>query len=346
MANPTIDDVARAAGVSVSTVSRILNNKPDVAESTRLRVLRVIEELGYTPDARAQGLAAGRSRAISLLYPIENIGLTQLELDFFIGAASAAGEADFFFNLITQPVTKSRLLSLYRGAQIDGLVLMQIALHDWRVQLLREHNYPFVMIGRCDDNTGLHYIDLDFEGAVVTAFDYLVGQGHRHIGLITYAPSWREQGFGPAVRVLRGHERACQMHGLVSPYREVSVATLEAYKATLDLMETHPDLTAFFAVDGVTAIGVTKALRRKGRSVPEDASVVAITTEKVAQLMSPPLTSINFPTLHMGHWAVQALISLLRGEAVEPDQVVLPAELIVRESTGPARHVTATAARR
>ncbi len=335
--SPTIVDVARAAGISVSTVSRILNNKPDVAESTRRRVLQVIEELGYTPDARAQGLAAGKSRTIGLLYPIENLGLTNLELDFFVGAATAAGEADFFFNLITQPVTRNRLLNLYRSAQIDGVILMQINVQDWRVDLLREHGYPFVMIGHCADNTGLSYIDLDFESAIIKAFEHLLELGHSEIAFLAHPPVWHEQGFGPAVRSLLGFRRACETYGLNAPYRKVNLKVQSAYRATLELLDAHPDLTAFVAVDGGTAMGTLRALQQSGRRVPDDISVLAVTTEKVAQLITPPLTNIDFPTGTMGQRAAEMLIKKLRGESTAPEQIVLEARLIIRESTGPVK---------
>ncbi|MCZ7544279.1 MAG: LacI family transcriptional regulator [Anaerolineae bacterium] len=336
--SPTIADVARAAGISISTVSRILNNKPDVAEATRQRVLQIIEELGYTPDARAQGLAAGKSRTIGMLYPIENLDLTNLELEFFVGAATAAGEADYFFNLITRPVTQNRLLNLYRSAQIDGVILMQINVQDWRVDLLRERGYPFVMIGHCADNTGLSYIDLDFESAIIKAMEHLIELGHREIALIGHSPAAHEQGFGPAVRSLLGFRRACETYGLRVPYRKVNLSNQGAYRATLELLDAHPGLTALVAVDGGTAMGTLRALQQAGRRIPDDISVLAMTTEKVAQLVTPPLTHIDFPTETMGQWAAEMLIKMLRGEASEPEQVMLEARLVIRESTGPVRH--------
>jgi LacI family transcriptional regulator, galactose operon repressor len=161
----TIADVAKMAGVSVSTVSRILNNKPDVSPATRDRVLGIIQELGYRPHVQAQSLAGGRSRTIALSFPARHAGFTQLELDFFIGAAQAAAERDYFFNLMTSPMTHDDLLNVYRNAYTDGVILMQICIQDWRVEMLRDYGYPFLMIGRCADNSGLSYIDLDFEAA-------------------------------------------------------------------------------------------------------------------------------------------------------------------------------------
>src|SRR5688500_3788199 len=157
----TISDVAKAAGVSVSTVSRILNGKLDVAEATRVRVQKIIEELGYMPHAQAQRLRAGRTRNIAFIFPLReygNLPYNPLQTAFIVGAAEAAGEKEYYFSLHTRPLTKRSLLSLYQSAQVDGLVLMQIHTNDWRVDLLRQRGYPFVMIGHTNDNTGLSYI--------------------------------------------------------------------------------------------------------------------------------------------------------------------------------------------
>src|SRR5258708_29925324 len=112
----TITDVAKAAGVSVSTVSRILNGKQDVAKATRERVLEVIEQLGYAPHDQAQRLRGGKTRNLALLFPLKypgNVPYNPLDTDFIVAAAAAAGEKDFFLNLLTTPVTKQSLLNLY-----------------------------------------------------------------------------------------------------------------------------------------------------------------------------------------------------------------------------------------
>jgi DNA-binding LacI/PurR family transcriptional regulator len=334
----TIADVARASGVSVSTVSRILNGKPDVAEKTRQRVRQVIETLGYTPHVQAQRLAAGRSHTIALLYPSKSIAMTHLELDFLIGAAAAANEESFFFNFTTEPITKSRLLSLYRSAQVDGVILMQIHVHDWRVNFLRDNGYPFVMIGRCADNTGLSFIDLDFEGAVLTVFDYLVGLGHRHIAFLNLSALMNQEGFGPAVRSYAGYRKAREKYSNVTfLYREVNPTTTDTFEVTFQLLDEQPKLTAIFSVYNSISIGVIRALRQRGRVVPDDCSVVAITTEQVAQLMTPPLTTIDFPTNTVGYQAAKMLISQLKQEPVETNQILLPPQLIIRQSSGPIK---------
>ena len=211
----TINDVARAAGVSVSTVSRILNDKPDVSAETRQRVMQVIDDLGYAPHAGAQGLAGGRNRSIAVLYPSDH-EFTGTEFDFFLGASRAAGKSDYLFSLIVEVITEQRLLNLFRSNQVSGVVLMEILLHDWRVELLKEHNYPFVMIGHCEKNIGLSYVDFDFSEAVKLACQHLMALGHRSIALLNLGGLTRPDNYGPAARNVIGFQSVCAEYGLSS----------------------------------------------------------------------------------------------------------------------------------
>lgn len=332
----TIFDVAEAAGVSITTVSRILNNKPDVSKATRQRVQQVIEALGYTPHAQAQRLATRRSRTIALLFPLER-ALGLLELDFIVGAAVAAGEENFFFNFMTNPITENSLLGLYRSAQVDGIILMEIHLQDWRVDLLREYDYPFVMIGHCADNTGLSFVDLNFESGVMLAFDHLVALGHREIGFLSSPQVMRQQGYGPAVRSWAGYEKARQKYGLAPMCAEVNITVPDLFEATLKLLAEQPQLTALVVTQGASTVGTIRALRQIGRAVPDDFSVVGIISDKMAELITPPLTAIGFSAYTMGYQAAKMLISQLNERPVDNNQILPPPELIVRKSTGPVR---------
>ncbi len=336
----TIVDVAKAAGVSVSTVSRILNGKLDVAKATREHVQNIISELGYTPHAQAQRLRAGSTRNIALLFPIEFPGraaYNALEMDFIVGAAAAAGAQKFFFNFLTSPVTKESLLGLYRSAQVDGLVLMNIHTHDWRVELLRKQHYPFVMIGHCDENTGLSFIDLDFEAAVMTAFDHLVNLGHKEIGFLSFSEEMRMSGFGPAVRSWSGYQQTLEKYGLPAYIREVGFASQEMYEGALSLIDEHPHLTAFVTTHELASLSIIQAMQMRGRSIPEDCSIVAIMTERLADLSMPPVTYVDFPTYSMGYEAIIMLVNALENDTREPDQILIPPKLVIRNSTSKPR---------
>jgi len=338
--NVTIVDVAKAAGVSVSTVSRILNGKLDVAKATREHVQEVISELGYTPHAQAQQLRAGSTRNIALLFPIEFPGrpaYNSLEMDFIVGAAAAAGERKFLFNFLTSPVTKENLLGLYRSAQVDGLVLMNIHTHDWRVELLRKQHYPFVMIGHCENNAGLSFIDLDFEAAVTSAFDHLTALGHCEIGFLGLSAEMRQSGFGPAVRAWAGYEKTLEKYNLPSHFREAGFASQEMFEAALSLIDENPQITAFVTTHEFASLSIIQAMQMRGRSIPEDCSIVAVMTERIADLSMPPVTYIDFPTYTMGYQAISMLVRALENDSSEPEQVLVPPKLVIRNSTSKPR---------
>jgi DNA-binding LacI/PurR family transcriptional regulator len=336
----TIDDVARTAGVSVSTVSRILNDRPDVAEATREHVKQVIEELGYSPHFQARRLAAGRTRTIALLYPFEEPS-SHVELGFITGAAAAAGQEGYFFNLMTHTLSENELLNLYRGAQVDGVVLGQVHMNDRRVNLLRDEGLPFSMIGQCSDNTGVDFIDLDFYDFVEKAFDYLVGLGHRRIGFLNYP---RTAGYdssaadyGPMVRCRTAFERACEKHSLAPLYKEVEYNVHAVSQATLELLDEQPDLTAIFAADGARAVGIIRALRQCGRHVPDDFSVLGIAPDTVAELVNPPLSTIDFPIYDMSYRAAKMLIRRLEHDPADIEQILIKAKIEARQTTSPPR---------
>ncbi len=334
--NITIQDVARAAGVSITTVSRALNNKPDVAPATRQRILEIIEELGYAPHAQAQNLAAGKSRSIAVLFPADTAGFSQLEFEFFLGAADVVSKSNYLFSLIFEPVGEHQLLNLYRTNQIDGAILMEIHLQDWRVDLLREHGYPFVMIGHCADNTGLSYVDLDFDGAVVLACDYFLELGHRSIGLVNLIGQVRSEGYGPSTRALQSYLRVCQAHGLEPIVADATERVEDVYRVTSDLLDAHPNMTAILAHHGPEVVGIIRALQQRGLALPQDVSVIGIISDKTAELLMPPMTAISFPAFQMGLRAAQMLIAKLQDPDYEERQLLLKPRLVVRESTGPA----------
>jgi DNA-binding LacI/PurR family transcriptional regulator len=165
--------------------------------------------------------------------------------------------------------------------------------------------------------------------------------GHRWIGFLNYPPagaSFMPQGdYGPAVRAREAYEQALQKHGLAPIYRQVDFAEQDVTKTTLEILEEQPNLTAIFIADGARTVGVIRALHQQGREVPDDVSVVGIATDRLAELVMPPLTANSFPSHAMGYRAVKMLISKLRQESLETEQVLIPPKLIVRKSTGPAR---------
>lgn len=336
----SIADVAKAAGVSISTVSRVLNNKPDVAKKTRARIQRVINELGYTPYV--QTVQQNKTNTISLHYPLQSqtrLEVTDIELDFMLGASSAAGEEAFALNLLTRDLSISELLDVYRTGQIRGMILMETTLEDWRVQLLREYDYPFVMIGRCADNKDLSYIDLDLEGAVQQAFEHLIALGHRQIGFLGFPASIHEHELSSAHWVQVGYERVVQQYDLPVYQHHADLGVQFAYQSACELLDTAPDLTAMVMAYSASVVGLFRALQERGRSVPEDFSIVGIGPGKIANLLHPALSSVDFPFQQVGYQAAQMLIRQLDEGTPGVQQILVPPRLTVRETSASQKEV-------
>lgn len=335
----TIHDVAKAAGVSITTVSRVLNDREDVSDATRKRVQEVIKELEYVPYTQALRQTSSKTNAIALLYPLQDrlhSGFTQLELDFMLGAATAVGERRYSLNLITGDPNRTDLLALYEDDQVDGVILMDIRLDDWRVDLLREHDLPFVMIGQHADNTGLSFIALDLENAVIMAFDHLVALGHREIGFLTYPQDMFDENLGYAIRSMAGYERAIQKHNLNSHFSPVQFSSQHTYEAAQNLLDDVPQLTAFVTIYGATASGIIRAVQDRGLRIPAEVSLVGQATEAIAETLIPALTAIDFPAYQMGYQAVNMLLTRLNnGPGLT--QILIPPTLTARESTGPVQ---------
>ncbi len=333
----TITDVARVAGVSVTTVSRILNNKEHVADDKRDRVNQAIKKLGYVPHIQARRLQGGESRTLAIHFPVESPHLVTgaIETADIIGAAAAAGAHEYYLNFLVSQLTPHTLLNMYRSNQVDGMLLLQVSLDDWRVKLLREYDYPFVMIGRCRDLDNLTFIDLDFENAILDAFDYLVGLGHREIGFLTYPKSWLAAGLGPAVHALEGYERMLAKYGFRAHYREIGLRDVEAgYAATLDLLQENPRLTAIVTINHPTAAGAIKAFTRQGYNVPEDRSVMAIGFEgEIANGTTPSLTALEWSPYEVNYQATMMLIDKLKEPDLPAQQILVAPKLMIREST-------------
>ncbi len=207
----TIVDIAAASGVSVATVSRILNDKPDVAEETRERVLRVMDEIGFAPQSAWRQIRSGRTRLIAMHVPQEfNPPAHRL----IMAAALGVEDAGYSINIMTRTLTDAELLGIFRSRQADGIILLEILTDDRRAELLRDHGFPFVMIGRRADNAGLSFVDVDIEHGIDVAIEQLVGSGHRRIGFLTLDPVAPTRTYGFATWALQAYERACDRLGL------------------------------------------------------------------------------------------------------------------------------------
>jgi LacI family transcriptional regulator len=337
LSKTTIYDIAKASGVSVSTVSRILNDRPDVSEATRERVLAIIEEHRFAPHFSWQQIASGKSRFITLHYP-QNPTRIHLMNAFVIGAAAACEAENYSLNIVVSPLDENSLLTFFRSGQTDGMILMEIQRKDWRVELLRQKGFPFVMIGRCENNTGLGYVDLDIEAGIKLAMKHLVGLGHRQIGFVSAEPySFTETEFaneyGHTHWAVRGYEDACQQFGLPVICERVQVAQESVEHGVIRLLTENPQLTAIVTGQEAAITGIIKAIQNRELRIPEDLSIVGLVTEQMAELTTPPLTTISAQAEQTSFRAAKLLIDQLEGQANIDQHLLFPFELTVRGST-------------
>jgi DNA-binding LacI/PurR family transcriptional regulator len=339
MKKATIRDVARLANVSVATVSRILNDKPDVSEETRQRVSAVIEELGYARSTQWQQITSGKTRVLTLHYPYKLAISNQVSLHFITGVTTACEEHDYSLHLVTQSLDENSLLDFYRTNQSDGVILMEIRMDDWRVKLLRQHNLPFVMIGRCENNDGVNFVDFDFESAVTVAVDHLIDLGHQNIGFVSVISNSQQNHYGPTIRALEGYEKVCAQHNIPKLYCEADNGFENIKLATLNLIREQPEITAIVSVFDTAVAGIFSAINSLGLSIPNDISVVGLADEQGAELTSPSLTALHFPASSMGYDAATIMINGLEKGPKTRKQILVGPKLVTRSSTGGARKV-------
>ncbi len=339
-AKTTIKDIAKASGVSVSTVSRILNDKPDVAEETRERVLNVIKNYQFAPQAPWQQLKSGKSHFITLHYP-KNPDRIHTINSFVIGAATACEQNNYSLNLVVSPLDETSLLTFYRSGQTDGMLLMEILMQDWRVDLLRKNDFPFVMLGRSEDYSEFSYIDLDVEAGVKIAMEHLIELGHRQIGFLSAEPYWftgkkELNRLGYTAWAVKGYKQVCEQYGLPVICEQVQIAKESIENGVLHLLAESPRVTAIITVQETVVNGLIKAVQRRRLVIPEDISIVGSANGDMAELTAPPLTTVNYHAEAAGFQAAKMLIEQLEGRQDGEKQILIPFELIVRGSTSTA----------
>ena len=335
----TLSDVAQRAGVSAKTVSRVVNGEKDVSEGVRQHILRIIEEMDYVPHAQARHLASGKTHSIALHYPLSNPSLfsERLEMNFITGIAMGAAQESYYFTLFTGELNPRELKQICQGSIADGLILMQVALDDWRVDELKKLGFPFILIGRCEDNAGLSFVDFDFENAVLDAYAHLVSLGHNRIGFLTYPHTWQQENLGPAVRAERGYQDAIRKFGLEPIYRECDLSVESGAASAVNVIEQYPDISAFVTMHNTITVGAINAIQGLGCRIPEDYSIVGIALGKETDLIIPPMTAIHWEGDQIGRQAAQMLINQLNTKEPVTEQILIPPRIVTRRSTSEHR---------
>ncbi|MFD7426149.1 LacI family DNA-binding transcriptional regulator [Streptomyces sp. NPDC059818] len=332
---PTLEEVAARAGVGRGTASRVINGSPRVSAHTREAVEAAVAELGYVPNRAARALAGNRTDAIALVVP-------ESESRFFaepyfsdivrgVGAALADTEMQLLLTLVGSDRERRRLAQYLTAHRVDGVLLVSVHADDPLPDLLEQLGMPAVMNGRRSATEPLPSVDSDnFEGAR-GAVEHLASRGRRSIATITgrldvYASQRR----------LDGYRKAVSEAGLEPDEGLIALADFSeegGVRAMRELLDRRPDVDAVFAASDLMAAGARQVLREAGRRIPDDVALIGFDDSAVARHMDPALTSVRQPIEEMGRTMTRVLLDMIAGESDDRPQIVLPTELVVRDSS-------------
>lgn len=335
MADLTLEDIAKKVGVSRSTVSRVVNDSPNVSPAVRERVMREIKATGFHPNAAARSLASQHTNMVGLVLP-------QSVSSFF---------TDPYFPFLTQGVAfgcnnNDLTLSLFlvgnkedeekiyprisRRGLLDGVLLQAGAMGDWLIDRLSNSSVPTVILGRPFEPESVNYIDVDNLAAAENAVCHLVNLGYKKIATITGNP-------GSAVTMdrLEGYRRALAKAG--RPMDNNLIAQGEftetsGYQAMKQILPHHPD--ALFSASDIMAAGAMRAIFETGLRVPEDIAIVGFDDIPMAANYQVPLTTVRQPIVRMGLNAVDLLMDVIANGGEPVRHVILETEFIIRASCG------------
>jgi LacI family transcriptional regulator len=329
---PTIRDIAREAGVSVATISRVLNRQPHVAPETRAAVLRVVREQGFSQNRSARALSGAPTGLVGVTLPF-------IRASYFALITAALAEAlhEQDMRPIICPTLGEHdrevglLERLMRGTTDGGVLILPSESND-ELRELSEHGYPFVVLDpRVPLDEHIPTVSSANTAGAIDATEHLLRLGHRRIAAITGPAGWCA-----TEERLIGYRGALTRAGIpLDPALEIE-SNFEiggGYEAAERLLDSPSPPTAIFAFNDNLAVGVLQAARLRGLGVPADLSLVGFDDSEHAPLVTPPLTSVRQPLTEMGRMAVTLLVRLLAQRGAETLKVELSTILVVRDST-------------
>ncbi|MCK9286143.1 MAG: LacI family DNA-binding transcriptional regulator [Sphaerochaetaceae bacterium] len=326
----TIDDIARQVGVSKATVSRVINNKKYVDSETKKKIMAVIEETGFTPQTSAVKLSMGKTDVIGLLVPSLS---NPYSLTVIQGVAEQIAQCNYELMLYTTGLSEEnqkKFLQKISHKNVDGLVVLLPRDSSALEVLLSSTDIPLVLIDHRGIDTHLHTVSVTNEKGGFDATEYLISLGHERIGFITGVME-----FGCSKDRLDGYTKALEAHH-IDVDQELIVngdfTESSGFNAMCALLQHPKPPTSVFCSNDDMAIGAIRAIQHSGLRVPEDISVIGFDDTVRASMAYPSLTTIKQPLLTMGATAANLVRRLIDKEAVEPTNVVLNTELIIRNS--------------
>jgi LacI family transcriptional regulator len=334
----TSQDVARAAGVSRTTVSMVLNNvDAQISGDTRQRVLDAAKQLNYHPNASARRLVQGRTRVIAF---VEHHSPYQTFADAFMAEVLRGLHAvahQYNYHVIFEPSSDDDRecdysVKLVQERHVDGIVYSGPRYNDAALERLAESNIPVVLQGHLP-GCPFSSVDIDNVASAKLATEHLIALGHTQIAMITNGPLI----YTAATDRLTGFNMAMQDAGIAVDASWIKIGSFtpeSGFQAMHSLLQRQQRPKAAFVASDVVAIGAMEAIRQNGLRIPEDVALVGFDNIPWAAYLNPPLTTISVPAHALGWSAGHLLIQSLDNESPEKDHVILETELIVRRSCG------------
>jgi LacI family repressor for deo operon, udp, cdd, tsx, nupC, and nupG len=333
---PNIKDVAREAGVSVATVSRVIRNQSSVIEQTRNKVLQAIDILDYHPNAFARNLRNQKSKIILVIVP--DIGNTFFH-EILKGIESVAhtnGYQVLISDMGNNAKSEVQYLHALSQKLVDGVISLSATAARSMIERISE-KFPLVVACQYLEDSPVPNVTIDNIAAAKTIVQYLIDKGHRRIAHLTSFPDmllYRDR--------MNGYFKALAENNLPIDLELVKydAPSIEGGKRQMELLlELKKPITAVFAAGDTMAIGALKTLKAAGKRVPEDFSVVGFDDIEISSIFEPSLSTINQPKRLMGEMAMKKLLKIIRGEKLKSLQDILNFELVVRESSGTINEV-------
>lgn len=330
----TIKDIAELGKVSKGTVSRVINDEPGVGEETRKRILKLIKELDYQPNASARGLAVKRSNNIGVIIPhTGNYSMSSAYWPTLLTTITEKAAANDYNILLSTARSEEDVDSAYRsilrGKRVDGLVIGAEQLGDKQLVELMFKDFPFVMVGKGPDISH-YYVDVDNVGGARKMTEHLIGLGHKNIVMLTGPETY------PSVRErVDGFKQAMNEAGLNSAHiYHCQYWTEKAAQICKEIIQKKSGITAIFAAAGDLVAGVLKVIKEEKIRIPDDLALASFDDHPLYEYFSPGITAVSQPINLLGEAAVDQLFILMEGQAPKEKSIILPTEIIIRGSCG------------
>lgn len=331
MSVATIYDVAREAGVSMATVSRVMNGTAVVKEETKRKVLNAIEQLGYRPNAVARGLASKRTKTIGVIVPDVS---SPYVAELVRGIEDIANMYKYHIilcNSDSQPDKEIDLIGTMWEKQVDGLLFMSPSITADTVRIFEQAQLPVVLCATVDPENRIPSVNIDNKRAAYDATKFLIDNGCQNLLLLGTSSSNLVVG-EPRIK---GFTQAMLEAGFTPNYLEVPEAKYENALPLISqwLDDDHTGVDGIVAVTDELAVSALRALQDHKILVPEEARVIAFDNTRLSYMVRPELSAVEQPTYDIGAVAMRLMTKLLLDEPVDDYSVVLPHSLIIRQST-------------